>query len=769
MAARRTRATTQAPRSPSSGAAIIILLLFAVVAALSMRGSRPPAALGADAPDTAFSAARAMAALTRILGDERPHPTGSDANAQVRDRIISEFGQLGLQARVQRRFACGGSVCATVENLLVHIPGTGNPDNAVLLAAHYDSVGAGPGASDDGAGVAALIETARALLAGPPLPRDVWLLVSDGEELGLIGAEAFVREPEFTRIATVINLEARGTRGASLLIETQPGNADIISAMRRSLPRAGGSSLDYEVYRSLPNDTDFTVFRREGRDGLNFAWAKGASRYHTPLDNLAHLDLGSLQHHGNNALSMTRALADRTRIDTQGGTGKPTTATHDAVFFNLFGVAFAGWPVPWNPVLLAAGLALWLALGVRLGRRGMRATEAVGGGISVLAILALLAGLGWTTHAILKFLGATPAMWTAQGNLLVATFVMLALPVVIFAGRVVRRWCGIPALALASLLPFAIIAVAAVLAVPGASYLGLLPLLLGTLCAHIMIGRPSVWSGIAALAAASLWFPYAIDAYAAIGHPGLPAVTALSGLILLPLLPGLLALPRASFVLSGAGLAAVLVCAVVAVVRPAFDADVPRPVNLVYAGNDDAARLYLQPRATLPTGFLREAGFAEVSQPISVWMGWGYPGAQGPALIAPTLRVESDTLIDGKRHIGVRLMSRRDANSGGVVLPGDIEVGSIRVQGEPLAPSRWHSQPTRWRRIALVGLPPEGALFEFEIASGRAVELHGYDSSPGIPDALKDAVSQRDAVAMPIHGGDSTVGWDRLEVESTPP
>src|SRR5690606_11536726 len=128
-----------------------------------------------------------------------------------------EFGQLGLQARVQRRFACGGSACATVENLVAHLPGT-RPDNAVLLAAHYDSVAAGPGASDDGAGVAVLIETARALRAGPPLARDVWLLASDGEELGLIGAEAFVHEPEFARIATVINLEARGTRGASRLI-----------------------------------------------------------------------------------------------------------------------------------------------------------------------------------------------------------------------------------------------------------------------------------------------------------------------------------------------------------------------------------------------------------------------------------------------------------------------------------------------------------------------------------------------------------------------
>lgn len=734
-----------------------MLVLFVVAAGLSLHGNRPPAALGMGAPHGEFSAARAKAVLVRILGDERPHPTGSEANGQVRDRIIAEFGQLGLQARVQRRFACGGSACATVENLVAHIPGT-DADNAVLLAAHYDSVGAGPGASDDGAGVAVLIETARALRAGPPLTRDVWLLASDGEELGLIGAEAFVREPEFTNIATVINLEARGTRGASRLIETQPDNAAIIAAMRRALPRAGGSSLDYEIYRSLPNDTDFSVFRREGRAGLNFAWAEGAARYHTPLDNLAHLEPRSLQQHGDNALAMTRELA------VQSG---PASANHDSVFFNPLGTVLATWPAPWNPILLVIALALWAALAVRLVRRGLRKGAAVGAGILVLATLALLAGLGWMLHLLLRFLGAMPAMWTAQGGVLVAAFIALAVPVVLAGGYLVRRWCGAPALALATSLPFVLIAAAAVLAMPGAGYLGLLPLLAGAICGHLLIGRPAIGSAATALVAVGLWFPYAFDAYPALGHPGLTATTVLSGLVLLPLMPTLLTWPRTAGAVGSAGLVATLVCALLAIARPAFDADVPRPANLLYAGNRDGARLYLQPRASMPAGFLPGAGFADVSRPVSVWLGWGYPGASGPELASPLLQVESDTVRDGRRHIGVRLASGRGATSGGLVLPGDIDVGSIRIQGERLAPSRWHSQPTRWRRIALVGLPPDGALFEFSSALGRPLELHGYDQSPGVPAELAGIVHQRDAVAVPIHGGDSTVAWQQLEVAAT--
>ncbi|WP_222564924.1 M28 family peptidase [Novilysobacter antarcticus] len=759
----RSRSLGEQPGGAHWGA-LIAIAVFVLSAALSLRGGQPPTALGLDAPTSVFSAARAAAVLARVLGDEQPHPTGSTANELVRDRIVAELARIGLQAQVQRRFSCGGSACATVENIVARIPGA-NADQAVLLAAHYDSVGAGPGASDDGAGVATLIESARALLAGPPLARDVWLLASDGEELGLIGAEAFVREPEFARIATVINLEARGTRGASLLIETQPGNAQIIAALRRALPRASGSSLDYEIYRSLPNDTDFTVFRREGREGLNFAWAKGAARYHTPLDNLAHLDRRSLQHHGDNALAMTRDLTDRPPAPAADVAGD---AAHDAVFFNLFGATVAAWPVTLNPFLLALGLALWLALGVRLVRRGSRTAALATACIAVLALLALLAALGWGAHALLQTLGAMPAMWTAQSALLVATFVALALPATLLAGYTVQRWCGEPALALATLLPFAIAAAAAVAAMPGASYLGLLPLLAGSICAQLVPNRPVLWSAVAAVAAAGLWFPYAIDAYPAIGHTGLPATTLLSGLIVLPLLPALLALRRAAGALAVAALAVTFACALLALVRPAFDADFPRPANLLYAGDSDAARLYLKPLATMPVGFMRQAGFADVSRPVNAWSGWGYPSANGPTLPAPSLQVESDGIRHGRRHIAIRVTSTRNAKEGGLVLPGDIDVASIRVQGHALAPSRWHAEPTRWRRIALVGLPLEGAVFEFETAPGRNLEVYGYDRSAGLPPAMEPAARARDAVAMPIHGGDSTIAWQRIEVAATP-
>jgi hypothetical protein len=99
----------------------------------------------------------------------------------------------------------------------------------------------------------------------------------------------------------------------------RPGRACSSSSRRTargSSPRPPGrcrapatNSIYYTLYQRLPNDTDLTVFKRAGLAGVNFAFVGAPLRYHTPRDDLAHLDSGSLQHHGDHALAMVRALA----------------------------------------------------------------------------------------------------------------------------------------------------------------------------------------------------------------------------------------------------------------------------------------------------------------------------------------------------------------------------------------------------------------------------------------------------------------------------
>jgi acetylornithine deacetylase/succinyl-diaminopimelate desuccinylase-like protein len=164
----------------------VAVLALAVVASLAVWRSAPPLPRGADAPLAEFSAARAEEVLRRLVGEEAPRPLGSAEHQRYQERLVAELSRLALAPSLERGVACSpdGS-CAQLTNIVAELPGT-LPGPAVLLAAHYDSVAAGPGVSDNAAGVACALEVARALQS---LPRrnPVLLLFDDGEEVGMLG------------------------------------------------------------------------------------------------------------------------------------------------------------------------------------------------------------------------------------------------------------------------------------------------------------------------------------------------------------------------------------------------------------------------------------------------------------------------------------------------------------------------------------------------------------------------------------------------------
>ena len=223
-------------------AALAVLLLLEGVVLYRMRG---PVARGPDAPLEEFSAARALDMLRTILGDESPHPAGSLANDQVRDRLVAQMRELGLSVQKHpSTILTGGkySLC----NVLARLPNSSSSGQPLVLATHYDSVEAGPGAGDAGSCVAALLETARALQHGEPLRRPVYLLITDGEEKGLLGALSFVKEHQLSgEKPFVLNFDARGSSGPSLMYETHRGNLATIGWMARSLPSPCFTSSAY--------------------------------------------------------------------------------------------------------------------------------------------------------------------------------------------------------------------------------------------------------------------------------------------------------------------------------------------------------------------------------------------------------------------------------------------------------------------------------------------------------------------------------------------
>ncbi|HET9810635.1 MAG TPA: M20/M25/M40 family metallo-hydrolase, partial [Sphingomicrobium sp.] len=289
-------------------------VLFALLAGLATLPVliELPARTATPMPGGEFNEVRAKARLAAILGDQRSHPADSFGDDAVRTRLIARIRALGLTPIVRDRFACSeiykkrGVTCARVRNLLVALgPAAGK---AVLLNAHYDSNPAGPGASDDGAGVATLLEIA-AILKNERLERPVLLLFNEGEELGLVGARAFLADPLSKRVDSLINVEARGVTGPVTMFETSDPNGPAVRAFARSVDRPYANSLATDFYRLLPNYTDVNAFAERGWTTLNFAMIGNETRYHSAGDDLEALDSRSLKHMGDQALALARELA----------------------------------------------------------------------------------------------------------------------------------------------------------------------------------------------------------------------------------------------------------------------------------------------------------------------------------------------------------------------------------------------------------------------------------------------------------------------------
>jgi hypothetical protein len=293
----------------------------------------------------------------------------------------------------------------------------------VLLAAHYDSVPAGPGASDDGAGVAAVIEIARALKSTAVPRHSIIILIDDGEEAGLLGARVFVAESPWAKdVRAAVNLEARGTSGPSMMFETGTANYWAVKLYSQHASRPAASSIFYQAYKQLPNDTDFTVFKASGYQGANFAFIGDVNHYHTQLDNFANADPGSLQHHGDNALPMVLALAN---------SDLTSPPVREAVFFDLFERGVVMWPAGWSlPVAIVALILLLFQVGWLIAKNRLLPSALLWGFVNWLAIFVTTGVLALILQTILHATGVTPTNWLAHPLPLQIAFWCLAISVV---------------------------------------------------------------------------------------------------------------------------------------------------------------------------------------------------------------------------------------------------------------------------------------------------------------------------------------------------
>jgi hypothetical protein len=331
-----------------------------------------------------------LADLEAVVGDGTPRVVGTPGAAAGRDRIAGILESLGLAVERQRTHIERRAGAVDVENLIAVVKGSGSDERpALAVVAHSDSVVGSPGASDDGAGVAALCAVARALVARPPV-HDVLLLVTDGEERGLLGAQAFMAQhPAAATLRTVVNLDARGAAGPAAIFELGPQSSWLAGVIAESVPAPRTQSLAAAIYERMPNGTDFTVFLESGASGFNVAFIGDVAAYHRPEDTVERQSPWSRAHLAETALGLVRGL------DARWPEGAAIPADR-AVFGDVLGLWVLRWPEPWT--VWVVGVAA-LALGTGSLRAGINAAGVSRSLVACLLVVVVSSALGWLAAA----------------------------------------------------------------------------------------------------------------------------------------------------------------------------------------------------------------------------------------------------------------------------------------------------------------------------------------------------------------------------------
>lgn len=727
--------------------AILFVALLGAMAAAPLL-EQPPALRGSNAPGQ-FNAAEAKARLASILGDQRPHAADTPADDLVGARLITMLRRMGFSPIVRDQFACNelykerGVSCARVHNIIATIgPPSGK---ALLINAHYDSVPVGPGASDDGIGVATILGVAE-VLQHRPLKRPIILLFNEGEELGLIGARAFLSDPLSQRVDALINLEARGVRGPVNMFETSRPNAAPIAIFSRAVGRPAANSLSTDVYRLMPNYTDVNSFSERGWLTLNLAPIGNETRYHSPGDDIAALDPATLQHMGDQTLALAETMAN----------GTPKQSRGDRIFMDVSGRALISLPLIAGAILLIFLLVAFAAATVKRGGFALGAAMVIPAMIlsGLLAWIALLLigvvrhGMFWRAHpewthlatyAGVLLVGAILLRTIGRGTqvrqlrstywlLFVGVGALIGLlapggivffifpPLLVLAGMIVARWWK-PAELLASALALLF------LYFTWGAMLGLLQELLN--------GGP-MW--VFAPLASLLLLPALIEAKPLIERASLPASVALGSVLVL------------------AGWAA-------AATAPAYSADRQQRFVIQHvtdAGTGKSWWSIVNDGKRLPNAFGTRWAWAKL--PFGGAERWIEPAPADPASRPPGVQLVSQVRTGRERTLTLRLaMNGNDEVE--LIAPEDSAIRSAGASGsvrpvDPSAKGKYY--------IGCSGRSCNGATLQLTMARQGPVKLLVVGTRYALPPSGAPLVAAKPKFARPQYTPDASIDFARL-------
>ncbi len=686
-----------AKKNYSAAVSFIVILLTIY---WSLNSLMPNKITNLDTPKTEFSTERALIHLKEIA--QKPHYVGTINHGKVRNYIISELEKLGLTVEIQTQVAVNTKWRAgtNTKNILARIKGS-EKGKALMLLTHYDSaVHSSPGAADAGSGVVTILEGVRAYLANNPKPKnDIIILISDAEEIGLLGANAFVNHHAWAKdIGLVLNFEARGSGGPSyILMETNGGNKNLVKAFNQAkVTYPVGNSLLYSIYKMLPNDTDLTVFREDGNiKGYNFAFLDDHYDYHTSQDSYERMDKNTLQHQADYLMPLLYYFADA-NLDN-------LNATDDDVFFNFPGFVLMNYPFSWvKPMAILAVLWFFFLLFVGFKNKTLSVKEMFKGLFAFLSALILsgvLTFYGW--KLLLKIYPQYNNIlhgFTYNGHYYIAAFIALTLGVSFWIYHKYFKKNRLENLLIAPVFIWLIINIAIAIYLPGAGFF-IIPVYTGLLVLTLLFYSKQQESN------RTILFSFLVIPTLLIFAPliqmfpiGLGLKMTVISSVLAVLVLGIL-LPIFASYKEVKGLSKLFfLIAILAFVSAGFTskytAEKKEPNSIVYFLDADADKAYWASYNTKIDDFTKQflgedPTIGSFTKEVSVSKyGTGFKLHKETDVIglaAPIVEIVEDSIINDMRKLHMKITPQRKANRIELISKSNLHFKGFSINGESLS------------------------------------------------------------------------------------
>lgn len=752
---------------------LIALVLIIIAVYWSFAALMPSEISNLGTDKNAFSTERALVHLAAI--SQRPHYVGSPEHEKVREYIVKQLQELRLETQIQEGYSISkwGNM-AKPKNILARIKGR-EQGKALMLLSHYDSSPhSSLGASDAGSGVVTILEGLRAYLSEGKTPKnDLIICITDAEELGLNGADLFVNQHPWSKeVGLVLNFEARGSGGPSyMLIETNGGNANMMTEFVKANPEYPvANSLAYSIYKMLPNDTDLTIFRRDGDiEGFNFAFIDDHYDYHTANDSYERLDRNTLEHQGSYLMPLLHHFSEANLHNLK--------SKDDNIYINMPLFGMVTYPFAWIFPMLIITAILFLGLvfyGIK--KRRLEAAEIVRGFSALVISLLAVIIIGFVLWELLK--GMNPEYlemqhgFTYNGHTYIAAFTMLAIAICFMVYHRFYKPENTASLFVAPLVLWIIISSLVALKLPGASFF-IIPVIFGLIGLGVLIQQKKPNLVLMALLTFPMlfimsplvkMFPVGLGFFMDIGSAEISLKVV--SMVLIVLMFGLL-LPVFGFFRHkrkwsfGIFLAAIILL-LSAHFNSGFTNDSPKPNSLVYALNaDDNTAIWATYDDLLDDwteNFLGDD--PDIVEASSNTFGSKYNSGYSFIKSAPLkdikqpfVDIKSDTVIGELRHINMYISPQRPVNRMEVFADKKVVFKDFNINGVDVYKKNEEANAfeNRWRNrlFSFYVSDNDPLILTFSVPKDQNTEFTLYEASFDLLDNPLFTVPERSDNMIP--------------------